>query len=49
MEGINMAPLKSLVSTGALFLHELRQVLCVAKAVLGLSSVTCSIEDSLLA
>lgn len=49
MEGINTATLKSLISFAPLFLHESRQVLGVAKALLDLSSVTYPIEDSLLA
>lgn len=49
MEGINTVTLKSLISIAPLFLHESLEVLGVSKALLDLSSVTCSIEDSLLA
>lgn len=49
MEGINRGALKSLTDAAALFLHESLEVLGVSKALLDLSSVTCSIEDSLLA
>lgn len=49
MEGINRGALKSLTDAAALFLHESLEVLGVPKALLDLSSVTCSIEDSLLA
>lgn len=44
-----MGTLKSLADAVPLFLHESLEVLGVPKALLDLSSVTCSIEDSLLA